>query len=224
MLFISLFSTVGLMSAASCAASESQGTRRLQCLIPRMVYRSQCFIPVLDHNALFRYRMSWQKVEVGKEASCLKWFHPQGGKTYCSNLGNHFVVPSPTAMPGFPLLNPPSLLVERIISKVFVYFILLSGEIFQVESKSNFRLRQTCHDVKNLIETRANISVRVEGEFLMKVKESSSFELCQIVYPNYYEEPFAINDYRYKEVPVDIESYCGTRLKSLSLPCDDKEN
>lgn len=114
-------------------------------------------------------------------------------------------------MPGFPLLDPPHHLVERIIAKVF-FPVISIWQIFQVNPSSNFLLRQTCHKMHDIVQSSPNISARVRGYYLVDFC-NSKFELCRPAYSR-----FGV----YEDMYIDVDGCYGVRVDTLSFPdeCD----
>lgn len=102
--------------------------------------------------------------------------------------------------------------------RFYLVFIVLI-KIFEAEWKSNFRLRQTCKYLKKFIETTSGITVRVKGQFHVRVQDDTSLKLeLSRVYMNYYMGLSDIQESSVKDVPIDIESCYGTRLHVLYFP------
>ena len=95
----------------------------------------------------------------------------------------------------FAELDP--VLLEKIITKVlFLCIFLLKERIFQVESKSYFRLQQTCHGVEEIIRRSPNIRIHLDGIYNFRFnKDTTSWRLSS----------------------VDINVFQGIRIKTVSV-------
>lgn len=107
----------------------------------------------------------------------------------------------------FRLADLDTFLLEKVITKVFIYLFLLSYEIFQLEGKSYFRLQQTCREMKEFIRKNRNISVYVDDIVFLELIGSS----CQ------FHSTGSTMKWRAKKL-FDMEGLYGTRLRGLHTP------
>ena len=111
-------------------------------------------------------------------------------------------------MTDFPLIELHRILLEKVITKVFLLIFCVHKIFFQLKDKSYFRLQQTCRGVREFIHSCRKISVHMESITFASVKD---------FYCHDSVAQFSLRTIGQKWL-VDADSLYGVRLKSINLP------
>lgn len=104
-------------------------------------------------------------------------------------------------------------LLEKIFTKVFSFiFIIISKKPFQLDTKSYFRMQQTCRGMAEFIRKNCNISVHMRGE----KKASYRVEFDRNEPPQLRWLNGSVFDLNASE--MEIEAFYGIRIDSIDLP------
>lgn len=109
-------------------------------------------------------------------------------------------------MPGFPLFELHSTLLEKIITKVlFSLYFSLNKIYLQIEGKGYLHLQQTCKDMAEFVRANRNIRVCVNENGWLEWKREKN-------------EPVEAMACYIQGISVDVETLYGVRFAQLSPP------